>query len=45
MSGLVDEWVEKAEGDYTTALREYRARKAPIMMQPASTPSSASKNI
>ena len=23
------EWLEKAEGDYTTAQREYRARKAP----------------
>lgn len=29
MSGLVKEWVAKAEGDYTTALREYRARKSP----------------
>lgn len=29
MNGLVNEWIAKAEGDYTTALREYRARKSP----------------
>jgi len=29
MSDLVKEWIEKAEGDYITALREYRARKSP----------------
>jgi HEPN domain-containing protein len=29
MSNLVAEWVAKAEGDYATALREYRARKRP----------------
>lgn len=29
MSSLYLEWVEKAEGDYHTALREYRARKVP----------------
>ena len=29
MNPLVAEWVEKAEGDYTTALREVRARKNP----------------
>ncbi len=29
MSALVSEWIEKAEGDYTSALREYRARKRP----------------
>ncbi len=27
MSKIYLEWVEKAEGDYNTALREYRARK------------------
>jgi HEPN domain-containing protein len=25
----ISEWIAKAEGDYTTALREYRARKSP----------------
>ncbi len=29
MSDLVIEWIKKAEGDYHTALREYRARKFP----------------
>jgi HEPN domain-containing protein len=29
MNALVREWLEKAEGDYATALREYRARKSP----------------
>ncbi|MEN7972893.1 MAG: HEPN domain-containing protein [Verrucomicrobiota bacterium] len=29
MNALVKEWVAKAEGDCTTALREYRARKSP----------------
>lgn len=29
MNELVSEWVNKAEADYTSALREYRARKNP----------------
>ncbi|MBN2093621.1 HEPN domain-containing protein [candidate division KSB1 bacterium] len=29
MNDLVNEWIEKAEGDYYSALREYRARKYP----------------
>ena len=29
MTVLVDEWISKADGDCTTALREYRARKSP----------------
>jgi HEPN domain-containing protein len=29
MQPLTVEWIEKAEGDYNTALREMRARKAP----------------
>jgi len=29
MNGLVHEWVEKAEGDFQSAQRELRARKAP----------------
>jgi hypothetical protein len=29
MSEISQEWVDKAEGDYHTALREYRARKEP----------------
>lgn len=29
MNPLVAEWIEKAEGDFDTALREYRARKRP----------------
>jgi HEPN domain-containing protein len=29
MNTLVDEWISKAEGDFTTANRELRARKAP----------------
>lgn len=29
MNPLTLEWVEKAEGDFITATREYRARKAP----------------
>lgn len=29
MNPLTLEWVEKAEGDYITATREFRARKAP----------------
>ena len=29
MNELVREWVEKAEGDYRTALREFRVRKFP----------------
>lgn len=27
MNAVVAEWVEKAEGDFTTAMREWRARK------------------
>ncbi len=29
MNELTKEWIGKAEGDYNTALREYRARKTP----------------
>lgn len=29
MNELVKEWVQKAEGDFNSALREYRARKLP----------------
>ena len=29
MNGIVDEWIEKAEGDFRTAEREARVRKAP----------------
>jgi HEPN domain-containing protein len=29
MNDLVKQWFEKAEGDYCTALREFRARKQP----------------
>ena len=29
MKPLALEWVEKAEGDFTTAMRELRARRAP----------------
>ena len=29
MQPLTAEWVEKAEGDFTSALREFRARRAP----------------
>lgn len=29
MNELVKEWVDKAEGDYHSALREFRARKHP----------------
>ena len=29
MNELVKEWVNKAEGDYHSALRDYRARKFP----------------
>ena len=29
MNALVKEWIAKGEGDCTTALREYRARKSP----------------
>ena len=29
MNDIVREWLAKADGDYTTALREYRARKSP----------------
>jgi len=29
MNSIVSEWVEKAEGDFQTAEREMRARKAP----------------
>ena len=29
MKASVSEWVAKAEGDHTSALREYRARKCP----------------
>jgi len=29
MNELVNEWIKKAEGDYNSALREYRARKFP----------------
>jgi len=29
MNEIVDEWIKKAEGDYVSALREYRARKHP----------------
>ncbi len=29
MNRVVAEWVEKAEGDYASALREFRARKNP----------------
>jgi HEPN domain-containing protein len=29
MNEIVNEWIQKAEGDYVSALREYRARKRP----------------
>ena len=29
MKPLTDEWIAKAEGDFASALREYRARKSP----------------
>lgn len=29
MNDLVTEWIQKAEGDFNSALREYRARKLP----------------
>ena len=29
MNDLVHEWIAKAEGDFHTALREFRARKNP----------------
>ena len=29
MNKLVKEWIDKAEGDFHTSLREYRARKSP----------------
>ena len=29
MNEIVREWIKKAEGDYNTALREYRVRKHP----------------
>jgi HEPN domain-containing protein len=29
MNELIKEWIRKAEGDYHSALREYRARKNP----------------
>jgi len=29
MTALVNEWIQKAEGDFISALREYRARKLP----------------
>jgi HEPN domain-containing protein len=29
MNVLVDEWIQKAEGDFISALRDYRARKFP----------------
>jgi HEPN domain-containing protein len=29
MNELVKEWIQKAEGDFNSALREYRARKLP----------------
>ena len=29
MNGVLKEWLDKAEGDYIVALREYRARKNP----------------
>jgi HEPN domain-containing protein len=29
MNDLVKQWFEKAEGDYSTAVREFRARKRP----------------
>lgn len=29
MNDVIKEWIHKAEGDYATALREYRARKSP----------------
>lgn len=29
MNELVNEWIQKAEGDFNSALREYRARKLP----------------
>ena len=29
MNGALKEWIDKAEGDFVVALREYRARKLP----------------
>ena len=29
MKSSIAAWIKKADGDYTTALREYRARKSP----------------
>jgi HEPN domain-containing protein len=29
MNGVLQEWIDKAEGDFNVAIREYRARKNP----------------
>ncbi len=33
MNELVQEWIDKAEGDYHSALRDYRARQAIQIMK------------
>jgi hypothetical protein len=45
MKPLTQEWVDKAEGDFATASREIRARKAPNMMRSVFTLSNVLKNI
>ena len=44
MTPLTKEWVDKAEGDFTSLLRELRARKSPNMMELASTLNNAPRN-
>lgn len=45
MNALVKEWIQKAEGDFNSALREYRARKLPNYDAAVFMPSNLSKNI
>jgi len=32
MTEILKEWIDKAEGDYHSAIREYRLENFPIMM-------------
>ncbi|MGI8642238.1 MAG: hypothetical protein ACR2MG_20095 [Pyrinomonadaceae bacterium] len=45
MKPMTQEWIDKAEGDWTTAMREYRARKNPNYNAVVFIRSNAPKNI
>ena len=44
MNRIVAEWIEKAEGDHVSALRELRAARTQIMILPAFTLNNVLRN-